>query len=409
MTRRVKEDRKAFRDVVSGRIRKALKKFIDTGQLFPKRGKNGKFFFTIPRINVPHFVHGSTGTGVSRGKGKKGDIIGRDKGDDKGDQAGEGESEGVMISVDMEEILQFLQDELQLPNLKPKESDRFDEVRIKYNSLSLSGPNSLRHIRKTLQQAMRRQAATGELHELHEIPGLNQPVRLITPINSDFRYRQYTEVKKRSSNAVIFFARDGSGSMNQDKCDIVSDMAWWIDVWIRRFYERVERCYIWHDWVAQEVDEEKFYKYRYGGGTSCSSAMKLIAKQFENRFTPDKWNIYVFYFTDGDNWGDPNDEAFCGTIKKYMGPDVVNFMGMTQIMCHRYSTSLKKSVDDWIKDGRLKEGHIRTTSIGSDEAADYYTSQLSPSERNEQMKRAVKDLLGKQRPTAKVASEGEGI
>ena len=214
----------------------------------------------------------------------------------EGNQAGEGEAEGVLISVDMEEILQFIQDELQLPNLKPKESDRFDEVRIKYNSLSLRGPKSLRHIRKTLQQSMKRQAATGELDKLHVIPGLNQPVRLITPINNDFRYRQYTEVKKRSSNAVIFFARDGSGSMGQDKCDIVSDMAWWIDVWIRRFYERVERCYIWHDWVAQAVDEEKFYKYRYGGGTSCSSAMKLIAKQFENRFTPDKWNIYVRRF-----------------------------------------------------------------------------------------------------------------
>ena len=119
-------------------------------------------------------------------------------------------------------------------------------------------------------QALKRMAAGGELDKLHYIPGFSDPVRLITPINSDRRYKQYTEIKVPASNAVIFFARDGSASMDQYKCDIVSDMSWWIDAWIRHFYERVERCYIWHDTVAQEVDEETFYRYRYGGGTKCS-------------------------------------------------------------------------------------------------------------------------------------------
>ena len=48
--------------------------------------------------------------------------------------------------------------------------------------------------------------------------------------------KQYNIIKKPSSNAVIFFARDWSGSMDQYKCDIVSDMSWWIDIWIKRFY-----------------------------------------------------------------------------------------------------------------------------------------------------------------------------
>ena len=85
-----------------------------------------------------------------------------------------------------------------------------------------------------------------------------QKIRLITPINSDFRYRQYTEVRKPASNAVVFFARDSSASMNDYKCDIVSDMSWWIDVWIRSFYKRTERIYVCHDTEAFEVDENKF-------------------------------------------------------------------------------------------------------------------------------------------------------
>jgi len=76
--RRINEDHKAFRDVVSGKIRKALKKFIKTGSVFRARGKNGKVSITIPKIDIPHIVYGDNGTGVGRGPGKPGDVIGRD-------------------------------------------------------------------------------------------------------------------------------------------------------------------------------------------------------------------------------------------------------------------------------------------------------------------------------------------
>ena len=68
MPRRVHEDWQQFRDVVSGRIRKALKKFIKSGQIVKNRGKNGKVSITIPKIDIPHIVYGSNGEGVGRGK-----------------------------------------------------------------------------------------------------------------------------------------------------------------------------------------------------------------------------------------------------------------------------------------------------------------------------------------------------
>ncbi len=393
MPRRIEEDHKDFRDVVSGRIRKELKKFIKTGQIFRQRAKNGKFALTIPRIDIPHIVFGNTGEGIGRGKGKKGQII--KKGNKKGDgpEAGRGSADGIIINIDMETILQFLQEELTLPNLLPKPSNTFEEERKRYNSLSKQGPRSLRHMRKTLQQTMKRHAASGNLGgEKRLLPGYFKPVRVFTLIKDDFRYRQYTIVKRPISNAVVFFARDGSASMDQYKCDIVSDMSWWIDVWIRRFYKRVERCYIWHDWTAQEVDEDKFYKYRFGGGTSCSSAMKLTAKQFENRFPPSKWNIYVFYFTDGENWRDDN-AVFSQIIEEQMGPNVVNFVGITQVMAYNYDNSLKKFMDDKVSAGVFSPEYLRTTAIGPDEG---YAHSLPPDARDQQIKRAVKELLGAQ-------------
>ncbi len=323
---------------------------------------------------------------MGRGQGDKGDVIGKDpqKGKGKGNKAGQEPAEGIEVAVDLEEVLKFLQDELDLPDMKPKPGDTYEEVIKRYNNISLTGPESLRHNARTLKQALKRQCSDGSIHRLHEIPGFAEPVRLITPINSDKRYRQFNEIKVPSSNAVIFFARDGSASMDQYKCDVVSDMSWWIDVWIRRFYEKVERVYVWHDTEAMEVDERKFYKYRYGGGTTCSTALKLISGMFKNRYDPAKWNIYLFYFTDGDNWDGDND-VFCSMLDKDFAPEAVNMVGITQILPWRYENSLKQRVDE-----KCKGGNVRTTSVGT-----AGTSPANDEERDKGIRGAISELLGR--------------
>lgn len=392
MPRRITEDHNQFRDVVSGKIRKGLKKFIKSGQIFKNRGKNGKISINIPRIDIPHIVYGENPSGVGRGGGKEGDTIGKD--DDK-NKAGQGDAEGITINLDLEEVLKFMQHELELPDLKPKENGTFEDVKIKYNNISLVGPDSLRHTRRTMLQALKRLCSTGEINKLYEIPGYKDKVKLLTPINSDKRFRQYKEIKTPSSNALIIYARDGSGSMDAYKCDIVSDMAWWIDVWIKRFYDRVDRLFVWHDSVAQEVDEDKFYKYRFGGGTTCSSALKFISKQFENRYPPEKWNIYVFYFTDGENWGDDN-KVFIQTLKDEFGPDKVNLFGVTQILSYTYENSVKQMVDNALSENVLSRDNVITTSISGDEGEgkNFYSSEISEQRRNEQILEAIKTLMG---------------
>ena len=392
MPRRIDEDHKEFHDVYGGRKRKELKKYIKNGSIFRKRGKDGKIIVTIPKIEIPHIVYGNNKEGVGRGQGEEGDVIGKDDGGDKGKGgAGQGQGDGIDISVDLEEVLEFLQDELELPNLEPKPNETYEDVEIKYNDISMNGPESLRHNRKTMIQAMKRQCSDGSINKLHKIPGFATPVRLITPQNADKRYRQWKEVKIPSSNAVIFFARDGSASMDQTKCDIVSDVCWWLDIWIRRFYKRVERCYVWHDTIAQEVDENKFYKHRYGGGTVCSSALKLIAKQFENRFPPNKWNIYVFYFSDGDNWPGDN-ELFVKTLKENFGPNAVNLFGLTQVLSWNKNNSLRSFVDDtdFLKGAK----NIRTTGIEK-EGEGGWGSTLDSELADELKRKAIIDLIGK--------------
>ena len=180
MPKRIAEDHHMFRNVVGGTTRKELKKWINSGRILRRRGKNGKIAIPIPRIDLPHFRYGQQDTGVGRGEGDQGDVVGKDPAPGKGEdgKAGQEEGESILVDIDMKQILDEMAAELQLPNLKKKQNQTFEEERIKYTSISKVGPASLLHRRKTLQQALRRLAASGKLNEENKIyvPGFNTPV-----------------------------------------------------------------------------------------------------------------------------------------------------------------------------------------------------------------------------------------
>jgi len=414
MPKRIQEDHKKFRDVISGRTRRELKRLIKSGSIVRQRPKGGKMTISIPQIEIPRFVFGSNGEGVGRGPGKEGDVVGRDPQPGKGgNKAGEDPGEGIQITIDMDDVLRFMQDELKLPRMRPKPNETYEEIKIKYNDISRVGLQALRHPRRTMKEALKRLSMTGELENLQWVPGCKVPVRLLTPINNDFRYRQYKQIKIPSSNAVIFFARDCSASMDDYRCDIVSDMSWWIDCWIRKFYDKVDRCYFVHDTRAQEVNEEAFYTYRYGGGTMCSSAFRAIADQLENRYPPEKYNVYIFYFSDGDNWGDDNSRMI-KIIKEELGPSKVNLLGMTQVCSWRYEDSVKQHLDNALKGGKLDSSYIETANVGPDESDNDdgnfgfgnwgYAPNLSEEDRNEQIIEAIRKILGKENDKREAAA-----
>ncbi len=95
---------------------------------------------------------------------------------------------------------------------------------------------------------------------------------------------------------------DVSGSMTDDQKEIVRIESFWIDTWLKSQYDGIERRYVVHDAVAHEVDEDTFYRIRESGGTRISSAYTKTKAIIDRDFPPSDWNIYVFQFSDGDNW-----------------------------------------------------------------------------------------------------------
>lgn len=295
MVKKIDRDHSRFRHIIRGKIKKNLKKYITRGELI---GKKGKDYVSIPvtQINIPRFrFSGKKSGGVGQGEGAIGTPIGR--GDEVGDgEAGDAPGQHLLeVDVSLEELAQMLADELELPNIEPRGRKNITSEKDKYTGISDSGPESLRHFKRTYKEALKRQIITRSYDP-------DNPI--IIPVREDKRYRSWKVTLEPESNAVIIYMMDVSGSMGDEQKEIVRMESFWIDTWLHYQYKNIETRYIIHDAVAREVDKDTFYHTRESGGTIISSAYKLANKIIEEFYDPSEWNIYLFHFSDGDNWGE---------------------------------------------------------------------------------------------------------
>lgn len=281
---KIDQDLGRFKQIVKGRVRKELRKYMSSGELIGKQGDR-LVSIPIPRIGIPRLRYGDNKGGVGQGEGQ-----GPGEGHEAGDQAGE---HTIEIDVSLEELAELLGEELELPKIEPKGSKSAATKKHRYKGISQQGPESLRHVKRTYRQALKRTISTGAYDP-------KRPV--IIPIKDDKRYRTFTEETEPRSAAVIVYMMDVSGSMGSEQKEIVRSEAFWIDMWIRHHYKDVETRFIIHDATAREVDRHTFFHTRESGGTLISSAYKLAVDIIERDYQVQDWNIYPFHFSDGDNW-----------------------------------------------------------------------------------------------------------
>jgi hypothetical protein len=296
MVERIEKDLSRFKRIVKGKIRENLKKYMSTGELI---GKKGKDFVSIPipQIDIPHFKFDEKKSGgVGQGEGNEGDPVSGDPNGEGTGGAGEGEGQHIKeVDLTIDELAEIMGEELSLPRIQPKGKESIETIKTKYTGISTVGPNSLRHFKRTFKEALKRQISLG-------IYNKEKPV--IIPIKNDVRYKSWKNIVKPETNAVVIFMMDISGSMEDEQKEIVRIETFWIDTWLRHHYKNLKTRYIVHDTVAKEVDRETFFSLKESGGTIISSAYKLCRDMIKNEYNPDEWNIYPFHFSDGDNWSD---------------------------------------------------------------------------------------------------------
>jgi hypothetical protein len=313
-------DQQRFRRIVRGRIREDLRKFLTRGELL---GREGRKLISIPvhGIDTPHFRYGDNDdAGVGTGEGKAGDAVGADDGD--GGPGGTQEGRHILeVEVSLEELADILGEELKLPRIKPKGKHRITSFKDRYSGIRQSGPESLRHFKRTFRRALRRQIMSGLY---------NPDAPRIIFERSDKVYRSWKTVLRPQSNALIIYMMDVSGSMGDEQKELVRLEAFWIDAWLRRNYEGIESRYIVHDVRAAEVDRDTFFRIREDGGTRISSAYRAARELIERHYAPDEWNIYLFHFSDGDNSSESDSRECCAVLREHLLP-TVNMFGYCQV------------------------------------------------------------------------------
>lgn len=282
------------------------------------------------RYNFGKDQHGGQGDGDS----SVGDVLGRDPSSKKGQQQqgpgkgeGAGESPGVdyyEAEVSLDEIEAMLFADLELPNLQRKTQDEIQTTDIRFNDIRKKGLQGNIDKRRTLLEAIKRHALAGKRGPHPIIP-------------DDLRYKTWEEIQTPHSQAVVLAMMDTSGSMGQFEKYIARSFFFWMTRFLRTKYEHVDIQYIAHHTEAKVVSEHEFFTKGESGGTICSSAYNLAVNLIHEKYHPDKYNIYPFHFSDGDNLTSDNEKCL-KLINELMR--VSNIFGYGEVNQYNRSSSL---------------------------------------------------------------------
>ena len=312
MVLKIERDLSRFKQIVRGKIKKDLRKYLSHGELIGKQGKR-LVSIPLPQIEIPRFRFGPKQTGgVGQGQGEPGTPLAPDNDQGEGGEAGNLPGQHILeVDISIEELADILGEELELPRIEPRGKKNITSIKDRYTGISRSGPESLRHFKRTYKEALKRQIASGTYNWIRP---------RIVPIREDRRYRSWHPSPEPVSNAVIVYMMDVSGSMGEEQKEIVRIESFWIDTWLRRNYDGIESRYIIHDATAREVDQETFYSTRESGGTVISSAYRLCSDMISAEYDPQEWNIYPFHFSDGDNWTGGDNEICVKILREEILP-----------------------------------------------------------------------------------------
>jgi uncharacterized sporulation protein YeaH/YhbH (DUF444 family) len=303
----------------------------------------------------PIFHHGQGGRQEVVHPGNQefvaGDTLPKPSGEGQGQGQGQASPDGegmdeFAFQITQDEFLEFLFDDLELPNLtrkKLRDTEAFKYIRAGFTNqgvpakldvvrslrgaharrLGLSGARK-KKIRELEEQLAALKSAPEELDAAfshkdqiqvleEEIARLKANVKRIPFIDEiDLRYRQHVKHPKPATSAVMFCLMDVSGSMTQMHKDIAKRFFILLYLFLRKNYKKIDVVFIRHHTSAKEVDEEEFFYSRETGGTIVSSALKLMNRIIEARYSPSEWNIYAAQASDGDNWND--DSPVCSKL-----------------------------------------------------------------------------------------------
>lgn len=295
---------------------------------------DGKKIVKVPirSLDLPRFRHDpkkSKHAGQGQGDSQVGDVIGQDgramgpgRGRRPGDQPG---IDYYDAEIELDELAALVFEDLGLPNLKQKQQQELEVETIRFNEIRKKGIMSNLDKRRTIMENIKRNALSG------------QGARFAGVQNDDLRFKTWQPEFRRETNAVVIAMRDVSGSMGEFEKYITRSFYFWMVRFLRTKYHNVKIVFITHHTEAKEVDEQAFFELGESGGTRVSSAYKLALELIDERYNPERWNIYPFHFSDGDNWGDADNQRCVQLVNQLV--ERSNVFGYGEIQEYSYGSA----------------------------------------------------------------------
>jgi hypothetical protein len=296
----LEQDRKREEDGFTRRIR--LGKLVKS-----VRGKKNKIVI-VPTTTEPKFYHDDSVTDEDTtggsGEGEEGEVIGKQQaqpqqGEGEGQGAGQGDGGDHEEGSDVYDLGRILTEKFQLPNIKPKGTKR-SLTKLTYDLTDRNrGFGQLLEKKATMRRIVETNIQLGNIN-----PGdaIDTSKLIIGP--DDLVYRIMSAEKDFENQAVVFFVRDYSGSMQGKPTEAIATQHLFIYSWLMYQYSNnVISRFIVHDTEAKEVENfHQYYQLQVAGGTRVAPAFALVNKIIQNENLARDYNIYVFYGTDGDDW-----------------------------------------------------------------------------------------------------------
>ncbi|WP_426106210.1 DUF444 family protein [Massilia sp. TSP1-1-2] len=265
-------------------------------------------------------AEGRSQTGAGQGEGQPGDVLqsGQSEPSSGSGESGEGGSENgevrLLLEFSIDDVMDWIWEELKLPDLQPKPGARIDEVELVREGWDKRGARSRLDRRRTVKEAIKRRAV-----QTNPVPFTND----------DLRFRQLVTRVRPSTSATILFVIDVSASMTQLERKLAKSFFFFALQGIRRKYAKVETRFIAHTTHAWEFSEREFFQVTGIGGTIASSAFRLVNELVRKELDAAHNNIYMFYASDGENFTE--DRAAANQSLSELG-GMLNYIGYVETL-----------------------------------------------------------------------------
>jgi hypothetical protein len=255
-------------------------------------------------------------SGAGQGAAKAGDTLRPADHVERGSGDGEGGRDSgefkLLLELKVDDIVDWLTDELKLPDLRPKAGATVENDEIVREGSGRRGIRARLDRRRTLKQALKRRAIQDD------------PAPFI---DDDLRFHQLRQRPRLADDAVVVFVLDVSVSMTAAERKLAKTFFFFSLCGLRRQYHRVDVRFVAHTTQAWEFPEAQFFEAAGSGGTAASSAFLLAQQILDEHYPPSQYNAYVFYASDGENAGEDRAPAAAALAKL---AERLNYLGYVE-------------------------------------------------------------------------------